>query len=87
MGSSAVCPGCVRPSPALTPAETDRVAEVIRADTGLSANVGVVGVETHEVLANELLAADVAAQLEADDLGHWLGPVDAAVDAEIGVGG
>ena len=65
-------PGLRSAFAALTPQETDRVAEVIRAETGLSANIGVIGVEPHEVLANELLAADVTAQLEADDFGHWL---------------
>ncbi len=73
-------PGLRSAFAALTPQETDRVAEIIRVDTGLSPNVNVIGIEAHEVLANELLGTEVTAQLEADDLGHWLIAADHDVE-------
>ena len=56
----------------LTPRQTDRIAEVIRSQTGARANVQVLGIEEHQVLNHTDLSLATIEQFEADGLSHWL---------------
>lgn len=57
---------------ALTPAETDRVAELVMGHLGEAVNIRVTNVSEAEVLRNVSLGHDIEAQLRADGFAGWL---------------
>ncbi len=56
---------------ALTPRQTDRLADIVATITGSRANVRVSGATADDVLRHSLASATVQAQLEADGLAGW----------------
>ncbi|MFV0257135.1 MAG: DUF5682 family protein [Acidimicrobiales bacterium] len=57
---------------ALTPRQTDRLAEVVLATTGSDPNVRVTGIGAADVIHNSTLTVAAVDRLVADGLGHWL---------------
>lgn len=63
---------------ALTPAETDRVAEMVMAHLGEAINIRVSNISEGEVLRNAALSIDLDEALRSDGLGSWLSPIEGA---------